>query len=550
MLSVIPAPAHLDFIDEADFVLSSSVAIHAPRDLEPLARWFAAELATATGLSLAVEPDGPEPGIRLELVPEDPAIADLPVPLGVRADDRDATGERHAIEVRTHGVRIVAAAPEGAFRALTTLLQIAEAGELTDDDTIELPAVTIRDAPRFAWRGLSFDVVRRAYTVEEVRRVIDLLALYKANVLHLHLTDAEGWRIQIDSWPDLAEVGGRTAARNRPGGFYTGADYSGLVRYARERFITIVPEIEMPGHAAAVLRAYPELSGTGDGAPPADSGRGPWFEVMNPNNPRIVPFITDVLTEVASMTPGAYLHLGGDEALGMDRELYQQFMRQARSVAYSLGKKVVAWQETARSGFGPDDIAQLWISPGQGDLTQIDLADIPEDFELPPDPEALMAAFAEFLELAHTDLDTALGQGARILVSQQSKSYLDTKYREESSDPGQMADQSRLGMPFYPKSTVAEFYAWDPATIRPSLGERSIAGVEAAIWSETIETLDDLFFLLLPRLPGILEKGWSPAVGSDDGWLDYAPRLAAQAHSWEVRGWLWFRSSLVWPEAP
>jgi hexosaminidase len=150
------------------------------------------------------------------------------------------------------------------------------------------------------------------------------------------------------------------------------------------------------------------------------------------------------------------------------------------------------------------------------------------------------------LQKSAGDLDKALDQGASILISQSTSAYLDTKYREPSADPAQAVDHARLGMPFYPKFTIEEFFAWDPATIRPTLGEERIVGVEAGIWCETILTIDDLFFMLLPRLPGIAEKGWSPAAPVDEAWESYEPRLAAQADTWQRRGWRYFRAQSVW----
>ncbi len=545
MVNVIPAPYRVETRPGQPFILASDTPIVVPTDAGGGPAWFAGELASICGITLQVDEHGSTgPAIRLAITPDDPDLATLPVPGGVRADDGDPTAERYALDVDHDGIVIRAAAPEGLTRGLATLLQIAASAPATRAG-IELGPVSILDTPRFAWRGLSLDVVRRAYPVAEVEQVIDLLALYKANVLHLHLTDSEGWRIEIDAWPDLTRVSGQTAANNRPGLFYTKDDFAHLVRYAADRSITIVPEIEMPGHSAAIFRAYPELAGDGVSAP--DLEQSHHFQTMHPDNPKVFPFLTDVLIEVAAMSPAAWLHIGGDEALGMDGEQYRRFMHQAMPVVRATGKKIVAWQEAARAGLEPGDIAQLWVSPGQGDPSQIDMSDLPEGFEMPPDAGALLAAFTEFLALAQTDLDAALAQGAKILVSQQSRSYLDTKYREPSASMDQAAEHRRLGMPFYPRSTVEEFYDWDPGTIRPALTEDSIAGVEAAIWAESIESLDDALFLMLPRLPGILEKGWSPAP-DDTAWVSYKPRLAAQTVIWDARGWNWFRSAVVWGE--
>jgi hexosaminidase len=545
-VNVIPAPFSVESIDGEPFLLSAATPVVAVPGLEPLAEWFAAELAASTGIVIDLAEPGDDPAIRLSLVAVDPGLANLPATGGTRADGGDRDTERYALTIGADGIELRALAPEGIFRGLATLVQIA-ATAAAHGTAIALPPLSILDAPRFAWRGFSFDIVRTAFTVDEVKRVIDLLALYKVNVLHLHLTDSEGWRIEIDAWPRLAEVGGQTAAQGRPGLFYSKADYREIVRYATDRFITIVPEIEMPGHTAAIFSAYPELAGDGADPSTANLEQAAYFQAMHPDHPRIFGFIEDVLTEVAALTPGAWLHIGGDEALGMDEELYRRFVARVKPIVAGLGKSFVGWQETARAGLAPGDVAHLWISPGQGNIDDIDLDDLPEGFELPPEGSEVLNAFAEFLKVAEGDLDLALGQGASILVSQQSRSYLDTKYREPSTDPAQAADQRRLGMPFYPKSTVEEFYSWDPTTIRPTLTEERVAGVEGAIWCETVTSLDDIFFLLLPRLPGIAEKGWSPAVTEEAAaWAGYAPRISAHPAIWERRGWRYFRAQSVW----
>jgi len=527
-MHVIPAPTRIESRGGAPFILSATTSITAPTEVADSVAWFRGELATATGLTIHSGMGHDQPAIRIELVPDDPDLAGLPVTGGIRADDGDARGERYGLEIAADGVAIRAASPEGAFRALTTLLQGVATSPAGSDGTIPLPAASILDTPRFAWRGLCLDVARSFLTVAEVERVIDLLALYKGNVLHLHLTDAEGWRLEIDAWPNLTRVGALPIGNGRPGGFYSKEEYAGLVRYAAERFVTVVPEIEMPGHTGAIFRSYPDLAGNGTEAP--DPGEESYLQVMHPDNPGIVPFLGDVLAEVAAMTPGAFIHLGGDEALGLDGETYRRFMRLVMPLVHATGKNVVAWQEVARAGFAPGEVAQLWISPDHHDA-----------LDLEADP--VSAAFAGFQHLAHLDLDAALAQGARILISQQSRCYLDTAYREAPADPRQAADHDRLGASFYLPSTVAEFFDWEPGQLRAGLDEAAVAGVEAAIWAEGVESLADAFFLMLPRLPGVLEKGWSPGGGT---WAAYAPRIAAQAAVWERRGWPYFRSSVVW----
>lgn len=554
MLAIIPEPTHVQTSDANPFRLSASTRVHtSTAELIPPARLFASQLHRFAGMTVDViegEVADQSPAIRLELAADDPDLLALSATGGSRADDGDPNVERYTLAIRGNGIQVRALHPEGVYRGLTTLLQLAATTTLEPDGTISLPSVEIVDAPRFAWRGLSFDVARTFFPVDDVKRVIDLLAFYKFNVLHLHLTDSEGWRIDIDSWPLLTAIGGQGAAKGRPGGFYTKADYREIVQYAAVRFITVVPEIEMPGHTAAIYTAYPDLAGDGVNESTANRERASWFQVMHPDHPRIFAFVSEVLAEIAALTPGAYLHIGGDEALGMDDDLYARFIQGVQPLVQGVRKKLIGWQETARAGLAPDDIAQLWISPQQlENLATPDLSELPEGFELPSNPEKLLEAFIGMLRKAEQDLDKALAQGADILVSQSVNTYLDTMYPEPSSDPAQEADRRRLGMPFYPKSTVAEFYDWNPATIRPTLHEDRIVGVEAAIWCESVTGLDDLFFLLLPRLPGIAEQGWSPAPSGEapDRWARYAPRIAAQAEAWRRCGWKFFRSSVVWP---
>lgn len=549
-MSVIPAPLQVETQphDALPFLLTSTTPLVADGSTAGRA-WFRDGLATLTGIALA---DGTgedtSPGIHLVITPDDPALGTLPPASGLRADDGNAKNEQYALMIAADGITIQATDEEGLFRGLTTLLQLA-ATTGVQDGVIALPAQEIIDAPRFAWRGFSFDVVRCAFSVEEVKRVIDLLALYKANVLHLHLTDSEGWRIQIDAWPKLTEISGKTAAAGRPGLFYTKDDYRDIVQYAADRFITVVPEIEMPGHTAAIFAAYPELAGDGAHDSSEITAQATYFQAMNPDNPRILGFIRDVLGEVAEMTPGSYLHIGGDEALGMDDDQYRRFMQAAMPIVSDLGKKLVAWQEAARAGFQPDQLAQLWIAEGQGEGVDFANLDLPENFPIPDNAAELLGAFAQFLQVAKLDLGKALDQGATILLSDSGVSYLDTKYREQSSDPAQHPIQKQLGMPFYPKKTVQEFFQWDPATQRAELSEDRIAGIEAGIWCETLASFDDLLFMLLPRLPGLMEKGWSPATaGPDFGWGDYAPRLAMHAAIWDRMKLPWFRSSVVWSD--
>jgi len=434
---------------------------------------------------------------------------------------------------------VEAAEAVGLLRGLATLRQLISAG-LGPGATAWLEAATIEDAPRFAWRGLSLDVVRCFFAPEDVRRVLDVMALLKMNVLHLHLTDDQGWRIEIPGWPELTAVGGVGAVGDRPGGSYSQSELAALVTYADERGITIVPEIDMPGHCGAALRARPELA--------AQAGAS----LLDPDHVGVLTFVRDVIAAMAEATPGPYLHLGGDEAFGMAPDAYGRFIDAARGIALELGVAPIFWQESARSSIGPGDIVQHWMAldPSlEALLLDGDLDDLaqsaPRDLGIPP---SMLAAVAEMFRAAQGDIDRATEAGATVILSPASHLYLDRPYAEAPADPSQTALQERLGLKVYPRRSVAEAYDWDPAASLEG-GPSAIAGIEAAIWCETISSIDELEFLLLPRLAGVAERAWSTDPSST--WSEYRGRLGAQAPLWRRRGWRFFTSSLVaWSNAP
>lgn len=487
------------------------------------------DLAGPLGLPAAAEGN-----VVLELSAA--GLANLPSTRGLRADGADPDGERHGLEITSEGVRIWAATREGLFRGVTTLDTLLRVARSTGRP---VPGGTVLDAPRFAWRGLSLDTVRRFFPVGEVERIIDLLALHKLNVLHLHLTDAEGWRFPVPSRPVLTEIAGATARGDRPGGSYSTEEYRGLVRYAAERFVTVVPEIDLPGHTAAALRALPELAGDGAGGPMSTD---PMLQFLHPDQPGVFEFVTDVVEAVVASTPGHYVHIGGDESWGMPHEAYQRFVQRAAAIVRDHGKHVVAWQEATRAPLPASDLIQYWQEFSEEDLER--LQEVAADSEVAAGMsaearEALLTMLAE----SRGDVDRAMAAGNPVLVSISPKNYLDTPYAEAAGDPAQEQLRSRLGMPFYPASTVLDFADWDPDTVHPHLAAEAVVGVEGALWCETVESFDDASFLLLPRLAGVAERGWSAPVAFDRD--DLAARLAVQAVPWRDRGLTFFGSAEI-----
>jgi hexosaminidase len=353
------------------------------------------------------------------------------------------------------------------------------------------------------------------------------------NVLHLHLTDDQGWRIHVPSWPLLTDVAGGGAMDGHPGGFYTLADFAEIVRYADERFVSIVPEIDLPGHTGAAVLAYPELAGgTGQAGG------------MDPEAPDVGRFVNDVLSTVASVSPCPFLHLGGDEAFGVDPESYARFLASGRAVARELGKVPVTWQEGARSSTGDGDVLQYWLA-FDAPVEEAFLSGSATGTGLPGGmalPVGLMEHLAESLRSGRDQLARAHRRGAEILLSPASHLYLDRPYAENSVDPDQQALRNRLGLKVYPRATVEASYSWDPATALPEIGD-SVVGVECALWTETVATAGELEFMILPRLLGVAEHAWSSGPRSD--WHEYAGRVAAHRHLWERRAWNSFRSELI-----
>jgi hexosaminidase len=486
---VIPTPVSLTTTSEA-WSLTADAPISAPRGPAQTVAVRLAELlhgATAAGADAAGTDDsGRRGGVALSL--------DGPERLGREGYLLDTTGG---------SARLCAHTAEGLYRGVQTLRQLLPAeleGAGRGRGPWTVPEVRVEDHPRFAWRGLMLDVARHFFDVATVKRLIDQIAAYKINVLHLHLTDDQGWRLAIDRWPRLAAYGGGTEVGGGPGGHYTKADYREIVEYAAARYVTVVPEIDVPGHTNAALASYPELN---DGAAPERyTGVDVGFSSLRVREALTYRFLDEVIGEVAELTPGPYVHIGGDEAHTTDPADYAEFLTRTQQIVRRHGKSAVAWQDAAAATLAPGALVQYW-RPASG---------------AEPDTEAARAA---------------VRQGARLILSPADHAYLDLKYEMGTG----------LGLEWAGHVEVADSYAWDPATLIDGVAEPDIAGVEAALWSETIESGHDIDFMVFPRLPGIAEIGWSPAEGRS--WESYAPRLAAHGARWNAAGVAFYRSPQV-----
>lgn len=338
--------------------------------------------------------------------------------------------------------------------------------------------------PRFEWRGALLDVARHFFGVEDVKRFIDLIALYKLNRLHLHLTDDQGWRLEIQARPKLTEGGEH----------YTQREYAELVEHAENRGVTVVPEVDVPGHVNAALVAYPELAPYGF-VPKPYSGIEVGFSSLDVANEETYAFVDDVVREVAALTPGAYFHIGGDEASATRPDDYARFMRRAQEIVQAHGKQAIAWEEIAQTELLPGTIVQHWK---RGELAQ-----------------------------------RAVEQGAQVIMSPASRTYLDMKYDAST----------KLGLEWAGHIEVRDAYEWDPAAQAPGVSEGDVLGVEAALWSETLETMADVELMAFPRLAAIAEVGWSRQ--SERNWQDFRTRLGAHGAQLTALGVNFYRSPQI-----
>lgn len=413
------------------------------------------------------------------------------------ASDPSLGEEGYRLTVTTDSVQLVANAPAGLFHGVQTIRQLLPV-EIESDMGVArsiwpIPALAIVDKPRFAWRGSMLDVARHFFTVREVQQYIDILALYKLNVLHLHLSDDQGWRIQINSRPKLTAVGSLTQVGGGPGGFYTQQDYQDIIRYARARYITIIPEIEMPGHSNAWLTSYPELAcSVRPSALYAGTDVG-WSTVCVDKEDTYA-FLDDVVREVSAMTPAPYIHIGGDEVQTLTPEQYVRFIERAQTIVNKYGKNMIGWEEITKAHIKPTTIAQQWKSDSA---------------------------------------TAALKYGAKLILSPANKTYLDMKYNSTTE----------LGLNWAGMVEVNDAYNWDPALYLVGVTEQNILGVEAPLWSETVRNITAAEYLVMPRLVAIAEVAWTPQASRE--WQGFRSRVAAHAPRWNYLGINYYRSPQI-----
>ncbi|MGK0315070.1 MAG: hexosaminidase [Saprospiraceae bacterium] len=415
------------------------------------------------------------------------------------AEIENKDSEAYELEVSNNNLILKANTEQGLFYGIQTIRQLMpasiESGSLSTEN-IYLASGKIIDSPRFEYRGAMLDVSRHFFGVDVIKRYIDYISSYKMNKLHLHLSDDQGWRIEIKSWPKLTEVGGLTQVGGGKGGFYTQEDYKEIVRYAQSKFVTIIPEIDMPGHTNAALVAYPEMNcNKKDPNPKAYSGIEVGFSTLCTRNPEVYSFLDDVIKELAAMTPGEYIHIGGDESHVTEKEDYIYFINKVQKIVSKYGKKVLGWDDISTATLESGAVVQHWAKK--------------------------------------ENAQKAVAQNAKVLMTPATRTYLDMQYDSTTL----------LGLHWAAYIELDSAYIWDPATQINGVSESQIIGVEAALWSETIDNLNEIEYMAFPRLIGHAEIGWSPQEGRN--WNEYKFRLAKHEERMIEMGVDYYRSALI-----
>lgn len=450
-------------------------------EISKIAEFLKGKLKTATGFEFnIIKGDNPPRGsIYLTTV-------------GV---EKDENNESYKMMVTPDSVKITAYKPEGLSRGVQTLRQLLppsiDKDTLVTDVEWSIPASQIDDKPEYDYRGLMLDVARHFYTVDEVKRQIDYAAQYKINKVHMHLSDDQGWRLEIKKWPELTNIGGSTQVGGGPGGYYTQEQFKDIVKYAAERYVEIIPEFDMPGHSNAALASYGFLNPDGK-KKPLYTGIKVGFSSFMTNSEETYAFIDDVLKEVSEISPSKYMHVGGDEALSTKKEDYDYFVGRVSKMVEKYGKTAIGWD--------PIDTA----------------------------PEITSSVILQNWQDTNK---AAQEKEMKIIISIAKKAYLDMKYDKNTP----------YGLDWAGYIPVETAYNWDPTDYAP---KKLVKGIEAPLWTETIEGVDQMDYMIYPRLLGYAEIGWTPKESRN--WNEYKGRLEAQGERMKNQGINYYRDSSIW----
>ena len=490
-INVIPTPLSL-VQNEGSFKLNKNTAIAASTpEAKTVAEYFAAKMNQATGYQITAG-DNASKGITLAI---DEAL--------------DVSNEGYTLDVTADGVSIKAKTPQGLFYGMQTFLQLLPA-EIESPSVVNgiawtAPCVTVKDEPRFEYRGFMLDPCRHFIPVENIKKQLDVMAMFKINRMHWHLTDDQGWRIEIKKYPKLTEIGSKRidGEGTEYGGFYTQEEIKDVVKYAADRFITVIPELEVPGHEMAAIAAYPELSCKGEQGTP----RIIWGVediVLCAGKEETFSFFQDVIDEMAPLFPGEYFHIGGDECPKISwkdcplcqkrikeeglkaanghsaEEMLQSYFvqRMEKYLAEKHGKKIIGWDEILEGGLAPTATVMSWRGEAGG----------------------IAAATMD-----HNVIMTPGGNGM----------YLDTYQSDYRNEPVSIGGFT----------TLEKVYNYNPVpdTLVTMGKEKYITGVQCNNWSEYMYNTDIMEYRIYPRAMAVAEIGWSQLNRKD--YKDFERRL-------------------------
>lgn len=507
VVNVIPRPLSA-ISGEGQFVLTpqTKVLVEAENsEAQEVADFFVAQIAKSTGMKPVVE------------ISDKSQAAPGTILITTNGADENLGAEGYSLLANSSHVMIQAPEATGLFYGIQTLFQLLPP-EILGDQVAEgiewvIPAVTIKDKPRYSWRGMHLDVCRHFFPTDFIKEYLDLLALHKMNTFHWHLTEDQGWRIEIEKYPKLTEIGAWRADRSgitwderKPqqpaekatyGGFYTKDEIREIIEYARKRHITIIPEIEMPGHALAALAAYPEYSCTGGPFTVATGGYWPIVDVFCPGNDKTFEFFENILSEVIELFPSEYIHIGADEVNKMnwekcpkcqarikseglknEKELQSYFVKRIEKFLLSKDKKLIGWDEILEGGLAPEATVMSWRGTEGG----------------------IQAA----------------KEGHDVVMSPTSHCYFD--YYQDHPD-----DEPEAIGGYLPLEKV---YAYEPTpdVLEPAEAKH-ILGAQGNVWTEYIPTPDHAEYMAVPRMSALAEVVWSPKNARN--LKDFYKRMAA-----------------------
>jgi len=482
-INIIPRPDRIE-LSKGFFEVTPETTILVSKDAENIARYTRDLLEPATGYSLPIK-----------RISQDQAKSNA-IFLTITGADKSIGAEGYKLTVSPDSLAIQASEQAGLFYGIQTLRQLLpfqiESRERVSDTKWIIPSVTITDSPRFKWRGMHLDVGRHMFSVEFIKKYIDLMAMHKMNVFHWHLTEDQGWRIQIKKYPKLTEIGSKRSAtpipsnRNRLdgtpyGGFYTQEEIAGIVAYAAERYINVVPEIELPGHSVAALAAYPKLGCTG-GPYKVRRKWGVAHDVYCAGNEAVYAFLEDVLTEVLELFPGKYIHIGGDECpktrwktcpecqsmieaqgLKNEHELQSYFIERVGKFLTRNDRRLIGWDEILEGGLAPNATVMSWRGVKGG--------------------------------------IKAAGMGHDVVMTPTSHCYFD--YYQSQDKAG---EPPAIGG-FLPLKKVYSFNPIPPELTPDRIGH--ILGAQGNVWTEYMPNSKQVEYMAFPRACALAEVLWS-----------------------------------------